>query len=184
MPQLTTARLLLRDWRPDDLAPWAAMNADPQVRAHFPDLLTPAQSAASMGRFQAALERQGYGLWALEVRDTGAFVGFTGLDPVDDDVPLGGVEIGWRLARAAWGHGYATEAARACLGYGFGALGLPEIVSFTTTTNLRSQAVMRRLGLRRDPGADFDHPAVPAGPLRRHVVYRMTAGEHAGCAGD
>lgn len=173
MSELRTDRLLLRHWQDSDLDPWAATNADPEVREHFPDLLTREQSAASIAHFQAGLDRRGYGLWAVEVLATGEFIGFTGLDPVDEGMPFTGVEIGWRLTRSAWGHGYATEAALACLDFAFKTLELPEIVSMTTTTNLRSQAVMRRIGMTRDPAADFDHPNVPDGPLRRHVLYRI-----------
>ncbi|MFG2527083.1 GNAT family N-acetyltransferase [Streptomyces sp. NPDC048516] len=176
MSELRTERLLLRAWRPSDLAPWAAMNADPEVRRYFPEVLTQEQSEASIARFQAALDERGWGWWALEVRATGEFIGFTGLDPVDEDMSFTGVETGWRLARSAWGHGYATEAARAALSFGFTTLGLPEIVAVTTATNLRSQAVMRRIGMTHDPAFDFDDPGVPDGPLRRNVVYRVSAG--------
>ncbi|MEU3840529.1 GNAT family N-acetyltransferase [Streptomyces sp. NPDC028635] len=179
MPELTTDRLLLRHWRASDLAPWAALNADPEVRAYFPGVLTPERSDASVARFQADLDRRGWGWWALEVRATGAFIGFAGLDPVEEDMPFTGVEAGWRLARPAWGHGYATEAARAVLDFGFTRLGLQEILAVTAAGNVRSQAVMRRLGMTHDPADDFDDPAVPDGPLRRSVVYRL----HAPCAG-
>ncbi|MFF9813487.1 GNAT family N-acetyltransferase [Streptomyces sp. NPDC014006] len=175
MSELTTDRLLLRHWRTSDLAPWAAMNADAEVRAYFPDVLTPERSDASVARFQADLDRRGWGWWALEVRATGAFIGFTGLDPVEEDMPFTGVEAGWRLARPAWGHGYATEAARAVLDFGFARLGLPEILAVTAAANVRSQAVMRRLGMTHDPADDFDDPGVPDGPLRRSVVYRLPA---------
>ena len=175
MHELRTERLLLRQWQDSDLEPWVAMNADPQVREHFPGLLSREQSAASLARFAAELAERGYGLWALEVRATGEFIGFTGLDPVEPVMPFTGVEVGWRLARTAWGHGYATEAARACLEFGFQTLRLPEIVSMTATTNVRSQAVMRRIGMTHDPADDFDHPRVPDGPLRRHVLYRIRA---------
>src|SRR4051812_9389543 len=168
-----TARLVLRDWRESDLAPWAAMNADPAVREHLGGLLTAEQAAASARNFQDALDRYGYGFWAVEVRDTGRFIGFTGLDRVDDESPVDGVEVGWRLARAAWGHGYATEAARAALAYGFDTLDLPEILPITTATNTRSQAVMRRLGMTTDPAENFDEPDAPDGPLRHQVVYRL-----------
>jgi RimJ/RimL family protein N-acetyltransferase len=172
MAELRTERLLLRHWRESDGPPWAAMNADPVVREDFPELLTPEQSAASMAYFQAELEQRGYGWWALEVRSTGDFIGFAGLDPVDEEMSFTGVEIGWRLARAAWGHGYATEAARAVLAFGFDTLGLPEILALTPVGNVRSQAVMRRIGMTHDPADDFDDPTVPDGPLRRTVLYR------------
>jgi RimJ/RimL family protein N-acetyltransferase len=175
MRVLHTERLLLRDWRDSDREPWAAMNADPEVREHFPDLLTREESAAAIARYQDKHERLGYGWWAVEVRDTGEFIGFTGLNPLDDEMPFTGVEIGWRLARRAWGHGYATEGALASLAFGFETLELPEIVAVTSTTNLRSQAVMRRIGMTRDPADDFDDPTVPEGPLRRSVLYRMRA---------
>ncbi|REK89277.1 N-acetyltransferase [Streptomyces inhibens] len=175
MAELRTARLVLRGWREADLEPWAAMNADPEVRAYFPDVLTREQSEASVAAFQADLDERGWGWWAVEVLATGEFIGFTGLDPVDEDMPFTGVEAGWRLARPAWGYGYATEAATAALAFGFASLELPEILAVTAATNLRSQAVMRRIGMTYDPADDFDDPTVPDGPLRRSVVYRMPA---------
>ncbi|MCO6005477.1 GNAT family N-acetyltransferase [Actinoallomurus purpureus] len=173
MAELRTDRLLLRPWRDSDLEPWAAMNADPEVREHLGDLLTREQSDASVARFQAEFGERGYGWWAVEVLATGEFIGFAGLDQVDDDMPFTGVEIGWRLARAAWGHGYATEAALAGLAFGFETLELPEILAVTTATNLRSQAVMRRIGMTRDSADDFDDPTAPEGPLRQSVLYRI-----------
>ncbi|MFV2019530.1 GNAT family N-acetyltransferase [Micromonospora sp. LOL_023] len=175
MGELSTERLLLRHWRESDLEPWVAMNADPQVREFFPGLATREQSAATMLRCQTGLEQRGWGWWAVEVLDTSEFIGMTGLDPVDANMPSGGVEIGWRLRRSAWGHGYASEAARACLAYGFDELALPEIVALTAAGNLRSQAVMRRIGMTRDPAGDFDHPNVPDGPVRRHTLFRIQA---------
>jgi RimJ/RimL family protein N-acetyltransferase len=112
----------------------------------------------------------------VEIRTPGEFIGFTGLRPVDEEMPFGGVELGWRLARPAWGHGYATEAGLAALRYGFGTIGLPEVAAVTMARNVRSQAVMRRIGMTTDPAEDFDDPDVDEGPLRRHVVYRKTAG--------
>ncbi|MFF0340059.1 GNAT family N-acetyltransferase [Kribbella sp. NPDC004875] len=173
MAELQTDRLVLRRWRDSDLEPWAAMNADPEVREHLGDLLTREQSDASVARFQAEFDERGYGWWAVQVRTTGEFIGFAGLDPVDDGMPFEGVEIGWRLARSAWGHGYATEAARASLAFGFETLELSEILAVTTATNLRSQAVMRRIGMTRDPADDFDDPTEPEGPLRPNVLYRI-----------
>jgi RimJ/RimL family protein N-acetyltransferase len=173
MLELRTDRLLLRRWRESDLEPWAAMNADPEVREYLGDLLTPEQSDVSVVLMQAEFDERGYGWWAVETLETGAFIGRVGLDEVDESLPFTGVDVGWRLARSAWGHGYATEAAQASLAFGFESLGLPEIVASTTVTNVRSQAVMRRLGMTRDPSDDFDDPSVPEGPLRRCVLYRI-----------
>ncbi|MEU5310621.1 GNAT family N-acetyltransferase [Streptomyces sp. NPDC021562] len=184
MTELRTERLVLRPWRDSDLGPWAAMNADPEVREHLGDVLTREQSDASVARFRADLDRRGYGWWAVEVRATGAFIGFAGLDDVEDGLPFGGVEIGWRLARPAWGHGYATEAALTVLAHGFAALALPEILAVTTAGNLRSQAVMGRIGMTRDPAGDFDDPAAPEGPLRPNVLYRITAADAAARSGN
>lgn len=174
---------MLRDWRAADLAPWAAMNADPAVRAYFPEVLTREQSEASVARFRADLDRRGWGWWAVELAATGEFVGFAGLDPVADGMPFTGVEAGWRLARPAWGHGYATEAARAVVSYGFERPGLAEVLAVAAAGNLRSRAVMDRLGMSHDPADDFDDPEVPEGPLRRSVVYRIRAGDRRSTAG-
>jgi RimJ/RimL family protein N-acetyltransferase len=170
--ELSTERLILRGWRESDLEPWAAMNADPEVRRYLGPLLTFEQSSAWALNYQDNLERDGFGFWAVEARASGAFIGFTGLDTVDDELPFTGVELGWRLARSAWGHGYATEAAVAAQQYGFDVLGLPGLVAVTTKGNLRSRAVMRRLGMTTDPADDFDDPDVEDSSLRRHVVYR------------
>jgi RimJ/RimL family protein N-acetyltransferase len=175
MTDLTTDRLLLRQWRDSDREPFAALNADPAVMEHFPALQTREQSDALIDRNIPDLDDRGWGLWALEVKDTGEFIGFTGLNVPTFEAPfLPGVEIGWRLAKGAWGNGYATEAARAALAYGFGPIGLDEIVSFTATTNLPSQRVMQRIGMVHDEAGDFDHPRVEEGHrLRRHVLYRI-----------
>ncbi|MBP2049897.1 RimJ/RimL family protein N-acetyltransferase [Streptomyces griseochromogenes] len=149
------------------------MNADPEVREHLGDVLTREQSDASVARFQTEFDQRGYGWWAVEAQATGEFIGFAGLDEVDDGMPFTGVEIGWRLARSAWGQGYATEAALAVLAYGFDTLELPEVLAVTTATNLRSQAVMRRIGMTRDPADDFDDLTAPEGPLRPNVLYRI-----------
>jgi RimJ/RimL family protein N-acetyltransferase len=172
MVEINTERLIMRGWRESDLAPWAAMNADPEVRQYLGPLLTFEQASAWVLNFQDDLDRYGFGFWAVEVRASGEFIGFTGLGTVDEEMPFTGVELGWRLARPAWGHGYATEAALAALQYGFDIMGLPEIVAVTKARNLRSQAVMRRIGMTTDPAEDFDDPDVDEGSPRRHVVYR------------
>lgn len=164
---------MLRAWRDDDLAPFAALNADPEVMRYFPALLRRADSDALAARIRARFNDDDIGLWAVEA--AGEFIGFTGLSRVTSAAPLApAVEVGWRLARAAWGHGYATEAARAAVGDGFGRVGLADVVSFTAAANQRSRAVMRRLGMTRDVAGDFEHPALPlAHPLRPHVLYRL-----------
>ncbi|WP_348650559.1 GNAT family N-acetyltransferase [Catellatospora sp. KI3] len=174
---LTTDRLLLRRWLPADRAPFAALNADPEVMAHFPALMSRADSDGLIDRIEAGFDERGFGLWAVEVAATGQFIGFTGLSVPRFEAPfLPGVEIGWRLARPFWGHGYATEAARRALAFAFDEVRLDEVLSFTATTNLRSQAVMARIGMTCDPADGFDHPSVPEGsPLRRHVLWRVTA---------
>lgn len=177
MTTLRTDRLILRPWDNEDFAPFAAMSADPKVMEHFPSTLDRAASDNVASILKSDLEIMGYGFWAIEVPGEASFIGFAGIRPVTFEahfVPA--VEIGWRLAPAHWGKGYATEAARAALAHGFGALGLGEIVSFTTTTNLRSQAVMQRIGMTHDEAGDFDHPALAEGHrLRRHVLYRLYA---------
>ena len=180
-PALRTARLVLRDWRDDDLAPFAALNADPAVMAHFPAPLSRHESDAMAARIRAAIAERGFGFWAVEAPGVAPFVGFVGLSVPGFDAPFTPcVEIGWRLARAHWGRGYATEAARAALADAFGRLGLAEVVAFTVPANAPSRAVMTRLGMTRDPADDFDHPLLPAGhPLRRHVLYRARAGRGA-----
>jgi RimJ/RimL family protein N-acetyltransferase len=161
-----------------DHEPFAALNADPVVMEYFPDLLTRQQSDVLIEAIESGFEQRGFGLWAVEVRVTGAFIGFTGLnEPSLEAHFTPAVEVGWRLARAAWGEGYATEAARASLAFGFEEIGLDEIVSFTSAGNARSRAVMERIGMTRNPGDDFEHPSLPdAHRLRRHVLYRVDRG--------
>jgi RimJ/RimL family protein N-acetyltransferase len=173
---IRTQRLLLRRWRDEDRAPFAALNADPLVREHFQGTIGPDESDAFIDRIEAHWDEHGWGLFAVEVPGVAPFIGFVGLWPADylSGSPL--VEIGWRIAREHWGHGYATEAARAALRFGFEELGLDEIVSFTVPQNERSWRVMERIGLVRDPSRDFDHPRVDpvAYPhLVRHVFYRL-----------
>ncbi len=174
---IETDRLILRAWRETDKAPFAELNADREVMRHFPRPLSRPESDALADRVAAAMAERGWGWFAVEVRGGEPFVGFVGLNVPSYALPCGPcVEVGWRLARTAWGRGYASEAARAALGIGFGTLGLDEIVSFTAVGNDRSRAVMERLGMTRDPVDDFDHPLLEAGdPLRRHVLYRLAA---------
>jgi RimJ/RimL family protein N-acetyltransferase len=179
---ICTDRLLMRRWLESDLEPFAALNADPETMQFFPETLDRAASDRFVDSIESRFTRLGYGLWALEVSETGEFIGFTGLNPMPDDVPgAGGVEVGWRLAKHAWHRGYATEAARAALGVAFDGAGLSEIWSMTAVLNEPSQAVIRRLGLTEV--ARFLHPAVPAGhPLQPHVTYhraRPQASRHA-----
>jgi RimJ/RimL family protein N-acetyltransferase len=170
---IRTARLVMRRWRDKDLDAYAAMNADPDVMRYFPATLDRAASDSSVDRIEELFDSQGFGLWALEVADTGTFIGFTGLNPMPAGVPgAGGMEVGWRLARPAWHHGYATEAAAAAVDVGFNGAGLDQIWSMTSVLNEPSQAVMRRLGMT--PYAHFDHPKIAVGhPLRRHIAYRL-----------
>lgn len=173
--EVRTERLLLRQWRPADREPFARLNGDPETMRYFPAPLDRAQSDALADRCAAAIAQQGWGWWAVEVVGGPEFIGFVGLNaPTFDAHFTPCVEVGWRLLRESWGNGYATEAARAAVAYGFGQLGLDEIVSFTTVANGRSRRVMERLGMTHDPADDFDHPALESGPLRRHVLYRLS----------
>lgn len=172
---IRTERLLLRRWRDADREPFAAMNADPAVMEHLPGVMPRERSDAFVDRIEAHWEEHGWGLWAVEVVGGAPFVGYVGLWPAESIAP-GMVEVGWRLAREHWGHGYATEAAREALRFGFEEVGLDEIVSFTVPENVRSRRVMERIGLIRDPAGDFDHPRVDpvAFPqLVPHVLYRL-----------
>jgi RimJ/RimL family protein N-acetyltransferase len=174
VPVLTTERLLLRAWREEDLEPFAALNADPRVMEHFPSTMTREESDAFVLEYILPhFTERGFGHWAVEVRGVAPFVGFVGLNVPSFDAHFTPcVEIGWRLSAPSWGKGYATEAARAAIAYGFEDAGLDEIVSFTVPANRRSVAVMERLGMRFD--GEFDHPRLPDGqPLRRHVLYRL-----------
>ena len=167
---IETARLRLRQWRDEDLDAWAALNRDPEVMAHFPGLLTREQADASAERIRAFIDERGYGLWAVEVIGGAPFIGFCGIRDVPFEAHFTpAVEIGWRLARASWGFGYASEAARASLEYGFDELGLDEIVAMVVPANQRSIAVCERIGMRRDPDGDFVHPTVQ----QLHALYRL-----------
>jgi RimJ/RimL family protein N-acetyltransferase len=171
LSELKTERLLLRAWRDHDLEPFAALNADREVMRYFPAPLTREESDALAERIRVLMEADGWGLWAVEVPGGPPFIGFVGLhSPRFEAHFVPAVEVGWRLAREHWGHGYATEAAVAAVSFGFDELALDEIVAMTTPDNVRSRRVMDRLGMTRDPADDFVHPI---GML--HVLYRLSA---------
>jgi RimJ/RimL family protein N-acetyltransferase len=176
--EIRTERLILRDWHAADLDRWAEINADPEVREFLGGLWTVTEAAASMEHYQSEYERNGFGFWALAELPTqtsaGRLVGMAGLDVVDPETPFDGVEIGWRLARDAWGRGYATEAARAVFAEAFDVLGLDEVYALTEANNVRSQAVMRRLGMAYEPAKDFDD----------QVVFRLARSEFVRLRGE
>jgi RimJ/RimL family protein N-acetyltransferase len=173
--RLDTERLLLRELRDGDVPPLAALNADPRVMQHFPAPLSAAETEEMVGRIRAHVAARGFGMWAVEVRGGAPFIGLVGLAvPRFEAHFTPCVEVGWRLAAEHWGRGYATEAARAAVAFGFDRLGLAEIVSFTVPGNTGSRRVMEKLGMRRSPGDDFLHPLIPAtSPLALHVLYRL-----------
>jgi ribosomal-protein-alanine N-acetyltransferase len=172
---LVAPRLALREWRDADLEPYAALNADPEVMRYFPNTLDRDESDASAARVREHFHRHGFGPWAVEIPGVADFAGFVGLMiPSFEAHFTPCVEIGWRLARAYWGQGYATEAARAVLDYAWGTLALDQLLALTIPANRPSRAVMERIGMTRSPTDDFDHPAVPADhPMARHVLYRI-----------
>ena len=173
-PELRTGRLLLRRWREADRDPFASLNADPKVMEYFPEPLTRKDSDTLVERIEAGFEQHGFGLWAVEVVATGELIGFTGLAvPAFEAHFTPAVEVGWRLKRSAWGHGYATEGARAALAHGFDTAALHEIVSFTPENHLRSRAVMQRIGMSHDPSGGFERPHLPPA-LRRFALYRIS----------
>jgi RimJ/RimL family protein N-acetyltransferase len=176
-----TDRLLLRRWTDTDREPFAAMNADPTVTEHLHGPMSRERSDDFVDRIEAHWEDHAWGLWAVEAPNRAPFIGYVGLWPADYVAP-GMVEVGWRLAAEHWGHGYATEAAREALRFGFEEVQLDEVVSFTVPQNVRSRRVMERIGLRRDPSGDFEHPRVDpvAYPqLVAHVFYRLRRDEWA-----
>ena len=178
---LYTARLILRQWRDNDLPEFAALNSDPEVMRFFAEPLSRQKSDAYAERIRRHIDEHGWGLWAVEVRELAAFIGFVGLSaPAFEAHFTPCIEVGWRVARAFWGMGYATEAARVVLAHGFGSLTLREIVSYTYTENWRSRAVMERLGMTHNPADDFEHPKLDKDhPLRHQVLYRITTASQA-----
>jgi RimJ/RimL family protein N-acetyltransferase len=173
--ELDTQRLELRGWSADDLAPLAALCADAEVMRYFPAAMSLAESESLLVRLQDRFAERGYDFWAVRERGKPALLGFVGLTQVPPGMPIDApVEVGWRLARSAWGRGIATEAAGASLDFAFERLGLEQIVAYTAAINEPSRAVMRRLGMTRDPADDFLHPALaPEDRLQPHVVYRI-----------
>ena len=181
IPTIRTERLLLRPWRMDDRAAFAAMNADPEVVRHLRGPLTREESDAFADRIEECWAERGWGLWAVEVGGGAPFIGYVGLWPAEH-VTGDPCEVGWRLAHEHWGRGYAPEAAREALRFGFDVVGLDHIVSFTIPANRASWRVMEKIGLRRVEGGDFDHPGVDTATqphLVRHVLYRLDAREWA-----
>ncbi|MBJ9977882.1 GNAT family N-acetyltransferase [Pseudomonas sp. S75] len=172
---LQSARLILRQWQDDDLPAFAEMCADPQVMRYFPAPLSRLECAALIGRVRGHFNEYGYGLWALERMDSGAFIGLTGLLNVNFEAPFApAVEVGWRLARRHWGQGFASEAAWTCLRCAFAQLHLDEVVSFASQHNVPSQKVMQAIGMVQDLAGTFEHPRLPPGhALRPHVLYRI-----------
>jgi len=182
IPSLTTPRLLLRPWRKEDLEPFAAMNADPEVMRFFFSPRTRAESAAQLSAAMEALARRGWGIWAVERPGVAPFIGFIGLHEPTFQAPFTPcVEIAWRLVRDAWGQGFAPEGARAVLLHAFDQVGLAEVVAFTPRINRPSIRVMEKVGMVRDPQGDFQHPDGPAEhPLSWHVLYRARARDWTG----
>lgn len=178
---LTTQRLTLRPWRHDDVDAFTALCNDPDVMAHYPALQTREQCAAGIARQQAHFAQHGFGLWAMERTDTPGFIGYTGIQHVPFEAAFTpAIELGWRLAREHWGHGYASEAARAAIAFAFETLRVQELVAFVIPANARSVAVCERLGMTHDAAGDFDHPRIASGarsiaghPQQRHALYRL-----------
>lgn len=177
--EVETERLRLRQWRLSEREPFAALNADPRVMEFFPSMLTRAESDVMADRCQLLIEERGWGFWAAECKATGEFVGYVGVHIPSAELPISPcVEIGWRLAFCHWGKGFASEAAREALHIGFHRLGLKEIVSFSAVGNLRSRAVMERLGMR-DSGT-FENPHAPEeSGFRTLCLYRLAYDTHA-----
>lgn len=174
---IQTERLRLRPWRESDREPFARLNADPHVMRYFPAPLSPPESDTMADLIEAQMAARGFTLYAAELRETGAFIGFIGLSVPSFEAHFTPcVEIGWRLAADWWNRGLATEGARAVLRHGFDALRLDEVVAMTAAVNLPSRRVMEKLGMTYDAADDFDHPRIsPGHPLRPHVLYRAAA---------
>jgi RimJ/RimL family protein N-acetyltransferase len=171
---LRTSRLLLRPWRDADVAAFAELSTDPAVMEFLRPLTEPGAAEAWAARVRDHWRRHAFGQWVVEIPGEASFIGVVGLSTVSYEAHFTpAVEVAWRLAPAYWGRGYATAAARAALDYGFNTLGLAEIVAVTVPPNIRSRRVMERLGMTRASEDDFDHPSIPEGPRKRHVLYRL-----------
>jgi len=170
--QLKTERLILRQWKKEDFNAFETLNSDHVVMEYFPSVLSTAESNTLAQKYQDSIERKGWGLWAVEEKSSGAFIGCLGLDTTSSDLPFTPcVEIGWRLLKEYWRKGYATEAGNEVLKFAFEELKLDEVISFTATINHRSESVMKRLGMK-NKDANFEHSALPEGHrLREHVLY-------------
>jgi RimJ/RimL family protein N-acetyltransferase len=176
--QLETSRLLLRRWRETDMAPFAQMNSDDRVMEFFSSKLSYDETVRMVERIESSFDMDNLGLWALELKQTGEFIGFTGLSRPKfyaHFTPC--TEVGWRISQAHWGNGYATEAAKAALRDGFERLGLSEIVSFTAAGNDRSIRVMKKLHMHSNHQDDFLHPLVTQISLKRQVLYKLSVKE-------
>ena len=173
--ELHTQRLRLRRWIDSDRAPFAELNADLMVMEFFPSTLSREESDAFVDRIEDHFDTHGFGLWAVELKSSGEFIGFVGLWPATFEAPFTpAIEVGWRIAKGFWESGLATEAACSVIADGFDRLRLDEIISFTSAINVRSRRVMEKLGMTNEAGDDFDHPSVqPDNPLQRHVLYRL-----------
>lgn len=172
--EMETQRLRLRRWKKEDRIDFARINADPIVMQYYPNVLSTVESNAMADRIESLFTAKGWGFWAVEHINDQRFIGFVGLHEPNYKLPVTPcVEIGWRLAKEYWGYGYATEAASACLAVAFETLDLPQVYSFASVTNKKSQAVMQRLGMVNTQ-INFEHPMIPDNhPLREHVLYKI-----------
>jgi RimJ/RimL family protein N-acetyltransferase len=174
---IETPRLILRQWTETDYQPYIELNQDKDIMEFFPNVSTAVETLAQIDRFMTRIEQNGYGFFAVERKDNGQFIGFTGLSqPGFESHFTPCVEIGWRLSKANWNQGFATEAASACLEYGFNKLGLDEIYSFTSVRNKRSERVMIKIGMKKE--GVFDHPSIEEGHfLKEHVLYKASGNQ-------
>lgn len=173
--QLETSRLVLRQWHKKDWAPFAQINADPEVMRYFPAPLTPSESNDMADKIYSLLNQRGWGFWAIELKENHTFIGFTGLHTPSESLPFSPcIEIGWRLDKHYWNNGYATEAAQVVLEFAFTELELAEIFAFTTVGNVASRRVMEKLGMKNTQ-KNFAHPDIPIdNKLSEHVLYRLS----------